>query len=81
IQDAGDIVIFNILASDSDATEYVLTSRISATSGVAAIGLDPNAPVKVFDLNGICVSDSMEGLGQGTYIVRQGNEAKKVRIR
>ncbi|MDE6649415.1 MAG: Ig-like domain-containing protein [Muribaculaceae bacterium] len=81
ILNSADIVIFNILASDSDATEYVLTSRISATSGVAAIGLDPNAPVKVFDLNGICVSDSMEGLGQGTYIVRQGNEAKKVRIR
>ncbi|MDE5840807.1 MAG: Ig-like domain-containing protein, partial [Muribaculaceae bacterium] len=29
IQDAGDIVIFNILASDSDATEYVLSSRTS----------------------------------------------------
>ncbi|MDE7095911.1 MAG: Ig-like domain-containing protein, partial [Muribaculaceae bacterium] len=81
IQDAGDIVIFNILASDSDATEYVLSSRTSATSAVAAIGFDADAPIKVFDLNGIYVSDTMEGLGQGTYIVRQGNEAKKVQVR
>lgn len=76
-----DIVINNIYASDANANEYVLESRIGDTSGVAAIGFDANAPVKVFDLNGFYVSDTMEGLRQGTYIVRQGDNVKKVRIR
>ncbi|MDE6551753.1 MAG: Ig-like domain-containing protein [Muribaculaceae bacterium] len=81
IMDSEDIVISNIYASDSKAVEYVLAARMAAPSAVAAIGFDANAPVKVFDLNGIYVSDTMEGLQQGTYIVRQGDEAKKVRIR
>ncbi|MDE5850668.1 MAG: FIVAR domain-containing protein [Muribaculaceae bacterium] len=81
IMDSEDIVISNIYASDSKAVEYVLAARMAAPSAVASIGFDANAPVKVFDLNGIYVSDTMEGLQQGTYIVRQGDEAKKVRIR
>ncbi|MDE7350419.1 MAG: FIVAR domain-containing protein [Muribaculaceae bacterium] len=81
IMESEDIVISNIYASDSKAVEYVLAARMAAPSAVAAIGFDATAPVKVFDLNGIYVSDTMEGLQQGTYIVRQGDEAKKVRIR
>ncbi len=50
-------------------------------SAVELIGLDPNCEVKVYDLNGLYVSDTMEGLPRGTYIVRQGNVAKKVRVR
>ena len=78
---ASDIVITHIIASDADANASVLASKIAATNGVAAIGLDEDAPVKVYDINGIYVSDTMEGLQQGTYIVRQGETAKTVRIR
>ncbi|MDE5850379.1 MAG: Ig-like domain-containing protein [Muribaculaceae bacterium] len=78
---ASDIAISTIIASDTDANGYVLASRAADTNGVAAIGLDPEAPVKVFDVNGIYVSDTMEGLQQGTYIVRQGEVAKTVRVR
>ena len=78
---ASDIVITDIIASDADANASVLASKTAATNGVAAIGLDEDAPVKVYDINGIYVSDTMEGLQQGTYIVRQGETAKTVRIR
>ena len=78
---ASDIVISDIIASDADANASVLASKTAATNGVAAIGLDEDAPVKVYDINGIYVSDTMEGLQQGTYIVRQGETAKTVRIR
>ena len=78
---ASDIAISTIIASDTDANGYVLASRAADTNGVAAIGLDPEAPVKVFDVNGIYVGDTMEGLQQGTYIVRQGEVAKTVRVR
>ena len=78
---ASDIVITDIIASDADANASVLASKTAATNGVAAIGLDGDAPVKVYDINGIYVSDTMEGLQQGTYIVRQGENAKTVRIR
>ena len=78
---ASDIVITDIIASDADANASVLASKTAATNGVAAIGLDGDAPVKVYDINGIYVSDTMEGLQQGTYIVRQGETAKTVRIR
>ena len=78
---ASDIVITDIIASDADANASLLASKTAATNGVAAIGLDEDAPVKVYDINGIYVSDTMEGLQQGTYIVRQGETAKTVRIR
>ena len=78
---ASDIVITDIIASDADANASLLASKTAATNGVAAIGLDEDAPVKVYDINGIYVSDTMEGLQQGTYIVRQGENAKTVRIR
>ncbi|MDE7095964.1 MAG: Ig-like domain-containing protein, partial [Muribaculaceae bacterium] len=81
LADPADISLVKILASDSDANEYVLGSRVAGTSGIAAPGVDNAVSVMVFDLNGIYVSDTMEGLGQGTYIVRRGNEAKKVQIR
>ncbi|MDE6480675.1 MAG: Ig-like domain-containing protein [Muribaculaceae bacterium] len=57
------------------------TVKVDKYSAVGLIGFDSNAPVKVFDLNGIYISDSVEGLTKGTYIVLQGNNAKKISIR
>ncbi|MDE7421257.1 MAG: Ig-like domain-containing protein [Muribaculaceae bacterium] len=81
LADAADITLVNIFASDSDAHEYALGSRYESTTGVAALGFDSNAPVKVYDLNGRYISDKVDGLEGGFYIIRQGNNAKKVRIR
>ena len=71
-------VVITAKAGDKTAECKVTVNK---TSAVKLIGLDPEAPVKVFDLNGIYVGETMEGLQQGTYIVRQGNVAKKVRVR
>ena len=81
LADAADISLVNIYASDSDAHEYALGSRYESTTGVAALGFDSNAPVKVYDLNGRYISDKVDGLEGGFYIIGQGNNAKKVRIR
>lgn len=76
-----DIALVNILASDADSHECALGSRYEDVTGVVAIGFDSNAPVKVYDLNGRYISDKVDGLEGGFYIIRQGDKAKKVRIR
>lgn len=43
--------------------------------------IDPNAPVEVFTLQGTKVSDSVDKLSAGIYIVRQGNKVKKIAVR
>ncbi|MDE6649416.1 MAG: Ig-like domain-containing protein [Muribaculaceae bacterium] len=75
---AEGVVVITAQAGDKKA-ECTLT--VSKTSGVAVIGFDADAPVKVYNLCGQYVADTVEGLQPGLYIVRQGNEAKKVRIR
>ena len=61
------------------SAECVVT--VSKTTGVALVGFDADAPVKVYNLCGQYVADTVEGLQPGLYIVRQGDEAKKVQIR
>jgi len=42
---------------------------------------DPTAPVEVYNLNGMKVADTAEGLPSGLYIIRQGKTAKKVAVK
>ena len=81
ISDPSDIALTHVIASDAAAKAHVLGSRYESATGVTALGFDSNAPVKVYDLNGRYISDKVDGLEQGFYIIRQGNNAKKVRIR
>ncbi|MDE7419673.1 MAG: Ig-like domain-containing protein [Muribaculaceae bacterium] len=81
IADAADVVIANIFASDADAIGYALAVKSNVITGVEGIESDDNAPVKVYDLNGRYISDKVEGLQGGIYIIRRGENAKKVRIR
>lgn len=81
LSDASDIALARILASDPDANEYVLGAKAADTTGVAGLGIDGNVAVKVFDLNGRYVSDSVEGLETGIYIVVREGKAKKVFVR
>ncbi|MDE6787172.1 MAG: hypothetical protein K2J46_09075, partial [Muribaculaceae bacterium] len=81
IADNEEIAICNIIAADTDANRFVLASKAADTSRVEALGFDSNAPVKVYDLDGRYISDKVDNLEQGIYIFRQGNNAKKVRIR
>ncbi|MDE5811112.1 MAG: leucine-rich repeat domain-containing protein [Muribaculaceae bacterium] len=43
--------------------------------------IDCEKPVKVYNLNGMKISDSIEGLKAGVYIVRQGASTSKVVVK
>lgn len=48
-------------------------------SSVAGVGTDTSsAPVEVYTLGGVKVGDSLNGLQKGIYIVKQGQQVKKV---
>ncbi|MDE6017813.1 MAG: Ig-like domain-containing protein [Muribaculaceae bacterium] len=81
LNDHAGVRLTNIIASDSDAHEYVLRSDYAVATGVAALGFDVESPVKVYDINGRYISDKVEGLAKGIYVIRQGDNAKKVNIR
>ncbi|MDE7421762.1 MAG: Ig-like domain-containing protein [Muribaculaceae bacterium] len=75
--ETGEVTI-TAAAGGKTATCKVIVTK---TTGVAALGFDSNAPVKVYDLNGRYISDKVEGLEGGIYVIRQGNKAKKVQLR
>lgn len=57
-------------------------SKVTVQKSTAVeLGFDAEAPLKVYDLNGLYISDKVDGLQQGNYIIRQGDTVKKVRIR
>lgn len=43
--------------------------------------IDYNEPLTVFNLNGVKISDSIDNLASGIYIVRQGSLARKIAIK
>lgn len=69
-----------ITATSNKKSATCVITITDPTSGVA-LGSDSEAPVQVYDLAGRYVADKVEGLGAGLYIVRQGNDVKKVRVR
>lgn len=52
----------------------------SNTSGITpdTVTEDLNAPIEVYNINGIYVGNSIEELGNGLYLVKQGNKVTKV---
>ena len=57
-------------------TEYVLGNPVAVENVEAA--LENDAPVEVYTLGGVKVGDSLNGLAKGIYVVKQGNQVKKV---
>ena len=57
-------------------TEYVLGDPVAVENVEAA--LENDAPVEVYTLGGVKVGDSLNGLAKGIYVVKQGNQVKKV---
>ncbi len=43
--------------------------------------IDFSAPVEVYNINGVLVSDNIDNLSSGIYIVRQGNKTKKIAVK
>ena len=43
--------------------------------------IDFSAPVQVYNLQGVMINDNVENLAPGIYIVRQGNNVKKIAVK
>lgn len=54
----------------------IIIWRKDTTTGVAAVEIDFNAPVEIYTIDGVRVSEMAKG---GLYIVRQGNNVMKIR--
>lgn len=77
----------SIRANQGGNENYNEADRVSKTinvlpqSGVETILADNTADIKVYNLNGSYISDSLYNLCPGFYIVRQGTKMKKVVIK
>ena len=77
--DADATVYFQIFGSYSDYT-FTYAAGGNAT-GINGINGDSKAKTEVFNLSGIKVADTINGLASGVYVVRQNGKAKKVVIK
>lgn len=64
----------------ADITSITVHYKAEA-SGIEDITLDLGGEMKVYNLQGIQMGTSIEGLAPGFYIVRQGNKATKISIK
>ena len=55
-----------------------MTSVIGETEVVRIDELDHTLPMNVYNMNGVKMGDSLEGLPAGIYIVRLGSKSAKV---
>ena len=55
-----------------------MTSEIGGIEVVRVDELDHILPMNVYNINGVKMDDSLEGLPAGIYIVRQGCKSAKV---
>lgn len=54
---------------------------VSDINSEEAAEINFNAPVEVYNLQGVRVADSTENLANGLYIIRQGNAVKKITVK
>ncbi len=54
---------------------------VTADSGNESGDIDFSAPVEIYNLQGVRVSDSVENLANGIYIIRQGNNVTKIVVK
>ena len=69
----------------ADITPWNLFKNIVVNefSGVGEIAadIDTNLPYEIYNLNGVKVGNNIEGLASGVYIIRQGQNVKKVSVK
>ena len=58
-----------------------ISVEYSSTAGIEDIIADDSADVKVYNLQGVKVSDSLDGLQPGIYIVSRGGSVSKIAIK
>lgn len=82
-------IIAESLYANGPVAEFVVNNNMSGiddiivndNSGKSGSDIDFNAPAEVYNLQGYLVSESIENLPAGIYIVRQGRNVKKIVIR
>lgn len=61
--------------------DFFFIDEMEADSGINDVILDSNGEVKVFNLSGYKVSDSLDNLSPGIYIVKQGAITYKISVK
>lgn len=68
-----------------DIEPWKYFSKIEAYdfSGIdeVSVNLDSTLPYEVYNLNGVMIGNSIDNLAPGIYIVRQGNNVKKIMVK
>lgn len=59
----------------------VEASGVEAVPAIEDVAIDFTLPYEVFSLNGVKIADSTDNLPAGIYIVRQGNNVKKIAVK
>lgn len=64
---------------DAQGLKPMLYEFESHTSSIAPVATeDMDCPIEIYNINGIYVGNSIEELGSGLYIVKQGNKVNKI---
>lgn len=80
-------IIAESLYADGPVAEFTVNDVTSGIEDVTVDGgnesgdIDFSAPAEIYNLQGVRVSDSVENLANGIYIVRQGNNFKKIVVK
>lgn len=70
----GPVAEFTIKNTDFNGVNEIYTESFGN-------GIDYTQPYEVYNLSGVKVGDSKDGLAKGIYIVRQGNAAVKICVK
>ena len=80
-------IIAESLYADGPVAEFSINDVTTGIEDVIVDGgnescdIDFSAPVEIYNLQGVRVSDSVENLSNGIYIVRQGNNVRKIAVK
>ncbi len=69
-----------VRSADGNA-EATCAVTVLSQSGIESVSTDCTAEVEVFNLTGVKVADSTEGLPAGLYLVRRGSAVRKVTVK
>lgn len=69
-----------VSTADAAPTWEVDNVKVTApvSSGISSVEDADNASVEVYNLNGVKVGSSLDGLNKGIYLVKKGNKVQKV---
>ena len=81
-------IIAESLYADGPVAEVTVNNDNSSVDIIVGGGsddsngnIDYNAPVEVYNLQGMKISDTIENLNHGVYIVRQGRAVEKIAVK